>query len=225
MHVGCLHWFADVYQPFVESADDEVKRQSENLLNLLYNIGEDQAKSDCVVHRGISCNICNSNPLTGIRYKCSNCIDYDVCSRCEPVCDHEKNHVFLKIVVPIPPLANPRSALLPSFYPGMINSQGMDFLLLFLSKCKSSWVILTSYIAYQFLLSKHPNYAWFPFLYSLNKFTMILTFYYTYPKTTRKRHRDDLFCVISSSCFKLHFCKYTFFSIILNLFLCQFVHL
>ena len=95
-----------------------MKHQSENLLNMLYNIGEDQARTDCIVHRGISCNICNANPLTGIRYKCSNCIDYDVCARCEPVCDHEKNHVFLKIVIPIPPLANPRSALLSSFYPG-----------------------------------------------------------------------------------------------------------
>ena len=94
---------------------------------MLYNIGEDQAKTDCVVHRGISCNICNANPLTGVRYKCSNCIDYDVCSRCEPVCDHEKNHVFLKIVVPIPPLANPRSALLPSFYPGMIILVHLNF--------------------------------------------------------------------------------------------------
>ena len=97
-----------------------MKHQSENLLNMLYNIGEDQARTDCIVHRGISCNICNANPLTGIRYKCSNCIDYDVCARCEPVCDHEKNHVFLKIVIPIPPLANPRSALLSSFYPGKI---------------------------------------------------------------------------------------------------------
>jgi hypothetical protein len=31
---------------------------------------------------------------------------------------HTPTHVFLKIRIPIPPLANPRSALLPVFYPG-----------------------------------------------------------------------------------------------------------
>lgn len=31
---------------------------------------------------------------------------------------HTQTHVFLKIRIPIPPLANPRSALLPPFYPG-----------------------------------------------------------------------------------------------------------
>ena len=97
---------------------DERERHSEDLLNLLYNIGEDQAKKDSIVHRGISCNICHSNPLTGIRYKCVNCVDYDVCSSCQPACDHDITHMFLKVVIPIPPLANPRSALMPAFYPG-----------------------------------------------------------------------------------------------------------
>ncbi|KNC73779.1 hypothetical protein SARC_13663, partial [Sphaeroforma arctica JP610] len=31
---------------------------------------------------------------------------------------HTKTHAFLKIRIPIPPLANPRSVLLPAMYPG-----------------------------------------------------------------------------------------------------------
>ena len=37
---------------------------------------------------------------------------------CEGSNSHLTTHVFLKIRIPIPPLANPRSALLPAFYPG-----------------------------------------------------------------------------------------------------------
>ena len=91
----------------------------QTLLTLLYKIGEAQSRRENTLHRGISCNICSANPLNGVRFKCLNCVDYDVCSRCEPSCDHDLTHVFVKISVPIPPLANPRTTLLPVFYPGM----------------------------------------------------------------------------------------------------------
>lgn len=90
----------------------------QTLLTLLFKIGETQSRRENTLHRGISCNICNANPLNGVRFKCLNCVDYDVCSRCEPSCDHDLTHVFVKIAVPIPPLANPRTTLLPVFYPG-----------------------------------------------------------------------------------------------------------
>ena len=35
------------------------------------------------VHRGITCNGCKVGPIRGIRYKCANCVDYDVCEICE----------------------------------------------------------------------------------------------------------------------------------------------
>jgi hypothetical protein len=92
---------------------------SQNLLNLLYAIAEDQARKEGYVHRGITCNNCNSSPIRGIRYKCGNCVDYDLCENCESFECHYKTHVFIKIRIPIPPLANPRSALLNVFYPGM----------------------------------------------------------------------------------------------------------
>lgn len=90
----------------------------QQLLTLLYKIGEAQTRRENTLHRGISCNICSANPLNGVRFKCLNCVDYDVCSRCEPSCDHDITHVFVKIVIPIPPLANPRTTLLQVFYPG-----------------------------------------------------------------------------------------------------------
>ena len=99
----------------------QAERPSEDveiLRTLLYKIGEAQTRRENTLHRGISCNICCANPLHGVRFKCLNCVDYDVCSRCEPACDHDITHVFVKIAIPIPPLSNPRTALLPVFYPG-----------------------------------------------------------------------------------------------------------
>jgi len=76
------------------------------------------------VHRGITCNLCKVGPVRGIRYKCANCIDYDVCEACEAADTHNRNHVFVKIKVPIPPLANPRATLLQPFYPGLKENTG-----------------------------------------------------------------------------------------------------
>jgi hypothetical protein len=67
---------------------------------------------------GITCNKCSTSPIRGLRYKCANCVDFDLCETCEAGNNHNSTHVFLKIRIPIPPLANPRSALLPAFYPG-----------------------------------------------------------------------------------------------------------
>ncbi|ORX87096.1 EF-hand, partial [Basidiobolus meristosporus CBS 931.73] len=70
---------------------------------------------------GITCNNCGTSPIRGLRFKCSNCVDYDLCETCEAQECHNKTHIFLKIRIPIPPLANPRSALLNVFYPGKFN--------------------------------------------------------------------------------------------------------
>ncbi|CAG8481931.1 1747_t:CDS:2 [Diversispora eburnea] len=99
-------------------------KESQNLLNLLYSIAEDQARKEGYIHRGITCNNCSSSPIRGIRYKCANCVDYDLCELCEGQEVHYKTHTFLKIRIPIPPLANPRSALLNVFYPGRYTNFG-----------------------------------------------------------------------------------------------------
>ncbi|KNC99585.1 uncharacterized protein SPPG_04973 [Spizellomyces punctatus DAOM BR117] len=99
-------------------ADPVPVDESQNLLTLLYSIAEDQARKEGYVHRSITCNHCGTSPIRGYRYKCANCVDYDVCELCEAQDIHFKTHVFVKIRVPIPPLMNPRSALLGAFYPG-----------------------------------------------------------------------------------------------------------
>jgi hypothetical protein len=90
------------------------------LADMLFKIAKDQAQRDCFIHRGITCNMCNASPVSGTRYKCANCLDYDVCEVCEPGDHHDRTHVFLKIKYPIPPLANPKAMCLKPFYTGML---------------------------------------------------------------------------------------------------------
>ncbi|KAI8911857.1 hypothetical protein EDD86DRAFT_203495 [Gorgonomyces haynaldii] len=96
----------------------EKDQESENLLNLLYSIAQDKALLDGTVHRSITCNHCQTSPVRGFRFKCANCVDFDLCQNCEALEVHNPTHNFIKIRIPIPPLANPRSILFEPFYPG-----------------------------------------------------------------------------------------------------------
>ncbi|KAJ5669114.1 hypothetical protein N7462_010184 [Penicillium macrosclerotiorum] len=97
--------------------DSSPTREGQNLLNLLYHIAEDQARRDGYIHRGVTCNSCGAMPIQGIRYRCANCIDYDLCETCEAMQVHIKTHLFYKVRIPAPFLGNPRQSQ-PVWYPG-----------------------------------------------------------------------------------------------------------
>jgi hypothetical protein len=50
---------------------------------------------DEVIHMGVRCDGCQIKPITGIRYKCAICHDFDFCEKCEATVEHI--HPFLKI--------------------------------------------------------------------------------------------------------------------------------
>lgn len=101
-----------------EGGNDNMQApEGQNLLNLLYHIAEDQARKDGYIHRGVTCNSCGAMPIQGIRYRCANCIDYDLCETCEAMGVHIKTHLFYKVRIPAPFLGNPRQSQ-PVWYPG-----------------------------------------------------------------------------------------------------------
>ncbi|EED16301.1 EF hand domain protein [Talaromyces stipitatus ATCC 10500] len=100
-----------------DNADGEPAREGQNLLNLLYHIAEDQAKKDGYIHRGVTCNNCGMLPIQGIRYRCDNCVDFDLCENCEAQQVHNKTHIFLKVRIPAPYMGIPRQGR-PLWYPG-----------------------------------------------------------------------------------------------------------
>lgn len=92
-------------------------KEGQNLGNLLWRIAEEQARKESYVHRGVTCNSCNAMPIKGIRYRCSNCVDFDLCEQCEAMQIHPKTHLFYKVRIPAPFLGNSRQTQ-PVWYPG-----------------------------------------------------------------------------------------------------------
>jgi len=52
-----------------------------------------------VVHHGITCDGCQQSPITGIRFKCRTCPDFDLCEACEAKNLHPADHPLVKFKV------------------------------------------------------------------------------------------------------------------------------
>ncbi|CZR55796.1 uncharacterized protein PAC_05684 [Phialocephala subalpina] len=78
------------------------QRNGQNIVQLLFRVSEDATRRNAYVHRGCACNSCGTVPIRGVRYRCANCADYDLCEGCESQGMHIKTHIFYKIKVPAP---------------------------------------------------------------------------------------------------------------------------
>lgn len=100
-----------------EADNDDNNKEGQSLLSLLFRIAEEQARKEGYIHRGVTCNSCNTMPILGIRYRCANCADFDLCEQCEAMQIHPRTHLFYKVRIPAPFLGNPRQPQ-PVWYPG-----------------------------------------------------------------------------------------------------------
>ncbi|KAJ2985495.1 hypothetical protein NUW58_g5499 [Xylaria curta] len=103
-----------------ELSNNNRQRTGENIVTLLFRVSEDNARRNAYVHRGCLCNGCGMLPIRGIRYRCANCPDFDLCEMCESQGSHNKAHVFYKVKVPVPSSA--ARHVQPPWYPGDPNS-------------------------------------------------------------------------------------------------------
>lgn len=108
-------------RPVEQWGQTEEQREDHQVLDLLYRIGEEQAKRNGYQHRGVQCNGCSMQPIMGIRYHCANCWDYDLCEMCEAQQIHYKTHVFYKIRIPAPTRGQIK-LVQPKWYPGEPNA-------------------------------------------------------------------------------------------------------
>ena len=49
-----------------------------------------------VAHQGVQCDVCNRKNLTGMRWKCTRCYDYDLCPLCYMANKHILEHEFTR---------------------------------------------------------------------------------------------------------------------------------
>jgi len=84
----------------------------------IHRPGEPEIKIlDAAFHPGIRCDGCH-RAINGVRFKCGNCPDFDLCGNCEasPLNQHDPNHVFIKFKRPVPSPISSTTPLLPLFY-------------------------------------------------------------------------------------------------------------
>ena len=80
----------DIYQSIKTqiNANEEKMTQSQII----------QTQSE-MIHKNIQCDNCGMENIKGIRYKCLHCQNFDLCSNCEEYCEHEPNHIMIKIII------------------------------------------------------------------------------------------------------------------------------
>ena len=103
--------------PWRGETEDHSEHKKQTVLGLIYHIAEEQARKEGYVHRGVTCNGCSTLPIRGIRYRCTNCADFDLCELCEAQQIHDRTHLFYKVRIPAPFLGNPRQPQ-AVWYPG-----------------------------------------------------------------------------------------------------------
>ncbi|KAJ2616064.1 hypothetical protein H4S08_000939 [Coemansia sp. RSA 1365] len=102
-----------------DDATDDPAEGEMRLLHLLCTIAEDQSRRNSIIHHGTSCNSCFEEPIRGMRYRCAQCSNYDLCEACEAQ-DAHRHHLMLKISIPLPPLMHSRIPLIHKLCPGTL---------------------------------------------------------------------------------------------------------
>ena len=109
-----------IFVPKLGSGDKKVTVIWDSGRELRYRAGEngkydlrvfDTAPSG-TIHTNIICDSCLENNVHGIRWKCCDCNDYDLCNPCYMNDKHDLEHAFVRIDTPVSTAVNvpPRSA-------------------------------------------------------------------------------------------------------------------
>ncbi|CAF2580757.1 unnamed protein product [Rotaria sp. Silwood2] len=92
---------ATAFEGINEAARDQASRQQ--LLRVFVKFIKDDLPPIKLLppkHVGVICDGCNRSPIIGIRYKCLECFDYDLCESCADRQLVHAHHVMAKIRTP-----------------------------------------------------------------------------------------------------------------------------
>lgn len=86
-----------------------------------------------VKHDGTMCDTCRQQPIFGIRWKCAECANYDLCSICYHGDKHHTRHKFFRIYVPggertmLEPRRKSKKIHVRGIFPGARVLRGVDW--------------------------------------------------------------------------------------------------
>ncbi len=61
------------------------------------DLDDDDEDHNQVIFSNVFCNGCGQRPVVNVRYKCLQCVDYDLCRVCMDRGDTHRHHVFARI--------------------------------------------------------------------------------------------------------------------------------
>ncbi|XP_055958579.1 E3 ubiquitin-protein ligase MIB2-like [Patella vulgata] len=86
-----------------------------------------------VIQNGVACDSCKKNPIVGIRWKCRQCHDFDLCTPCYMKQRHSSDHTFLRYmtevstVTPVSSQGRSKKIQLHGILPGSDVTRGLDW--------------------------------------------------------------------------------------------------
>ncbi|CAH1773055.1 unnamed protein product [Owenia fusiformis] len=86
-----------------------------------------------IKHDGTMCDTCRQQPIFGIRWKCAECVNYDLCSVCYHGDKHNLRHRFYRITapgsdrVPVEPRRKSKKITIRGIFPGARVVRGVDW--------------------------------------------------------------------------------------------------
>lgn len=86
-----------------------------------------------IKHEGTMCDICRQQPIFGIRWKCAECMNYDLCSVCYHGDKHNLKHRFDRISAPggprvqMEPRRKSKKIVVRGIFPGSRVVRGVDW--------------------------------------------------------------------------------------------------
>jgi hypothetical protein len=64
-----------------------------------FQAGLQEAQRPSPIHIGVTCDICSRPDITGVRFKCLECEDYDICEQCERTSTQHDHHLFARLPI------------------------------------------------------------------------------------------------------------------------------
>jgi hypothetical protein len=84
----------------IDKTADKLKNKVKKFAEKIVKLNTEEKKSvkeNNVVHKGYTCDGCDKKDISGTRYKCAVCQDFDYCESCEELYKDTHPHPFIKI--------------------------------------------------------------------------------------------------------------------------------
>ena len=82
-----------------KQANKLLKHNHHLVLTKLQRFGDGCVAGVC--HMSVTCDVCRTNGLHGVRWKCTECHDFDLCHSCYMSNKHDLSHAFIRYDTPL----------------------------------------------------------------------------------------------------------------------------